>query len=276
MSADRLARYFIKQGEGYQVVPELRQMVVFAQHNVIKDAPFTRVDLVSCRNLLIYLKPELQQLVLDLFAYSLHQTNGFLFLGKAETARPTKGTFDLINKKWKIYRCKSGPITLPQREGSSRLLPSVSDRPDFMRPLAGYEKQMANLQEQPAPDFDLAHLRRFNELVLRHLPFGVVVIDRDYRILSVNGFARRLLGIRDIANDQDFLHAARGLPYAQVRQAIDTVFRERGPGTGSAGRYYGGTVVYQKDTQYHRLAVVDAAGQRELRFDGTLVQRAFG
>jgi two-component system CheB/CheR fusion protein len=224
---DYLVRYFEPFDQSFRIAKTLRQMVIFGQQDLSRGVPFPRIDLVVCRNLLIYLKPDLQQNILDLFAYSLHQTNGFLFLGKAETARPTKGTFDLVNKKWKIYRCKSGPVTLPQRESSQRLLRSVSDRPNIPRPLAGYEKQMANPPESPAPDFDIAHLRRFNELVLRHLPFGVVVIDRSYRILSVNGFARRILGIRDIANDQDFLHAVRGLPYSQVRQAIDTTFRER-------------------------------------------------
>ena len=192
---DYKVRYFEPFDQSFRIAKTLRQMVIFGHQDLSRGVPFPRIDLVVCRNLLIYLKPELQQLVLDLFAYSLHQTNGFLFLGKAETARPTKGTFDLINKKWKIYRCKSGPITLPQREGSSHLLRTVSDRPNFMRPLAGYEKQMTGPQEPTAPDFDIAHLRRFNELVLRHLPFGVVVIDRNYRILSVNGFARRLLGM---------------------------------------------------------------------------------
>jgi two-component system CheB/CheR fusion protein len=225
---DYRVRYFEPFDQSFRIAKTIRQMVIFGQQDLSRGVPFPRIDLVACRNLLIYLKPELQQSMLDLFAYSLHQTNGFLFLGKAETARPTKGTFDLVNKRWKIYRCKSGPVTLPRREGASPLPRSVGDRPNFMRPLAGYEKQMANPQETPAHDFDITHLRRFNELVLRHLPFGVVVIDRGYHILSVNGFARRLLGIRDIANDQDFLHAVRGLPYAQVRQAIDTVFRERG------------------------------------------------
>lgn len=244
---DYRVRYFEPFDQSFRIAKTLRQMVIFGQQDLSRGVPFPRIDLVVCRNLLIYLKPELQQSMLDLYAYSLHQTNGFLFLGKAETARPTKGTFDLVNKKWKIYRCKSGPVTLPQREGSARLLRTVSDRPNIMRPLAGYEKQMANQQELTAPDFDLAHLRRFNELVLRHLPFGVVVIDRTYRILSVNGYARRLLGIRDIANDQDFLHAVRGLPYAQVRKTIDTVFRERGgaaleavelePFAGGEGRF---------------------------------------
>src|SRR6185503_1845343 len=72
-----------------------------------------RIDLVVCRNLLIYFKPGLQQHVLDRFAYSLHQVNGYLFLGKAETARPSKATFELIDKRWKVYRCVGGPVALP-------------------------------------------------------------------------------------------------------------------------------------------------------------------
>src|SRR5437588_7722092 len=140
LSDDYKVRYFEPFDQSFRIAKTLRQMVIFGHQDLSRGVPFPRIDLVVCRNLLIYLKPELQQLVLDLFAYSLHQTNGFLFLGKAETARPTKGAFDLVNKKWKIYRCKSGPITLPQREGSSRSPQSVSDRPDFMRPLAGYEK----------------------------------------------------------------------------------------------------------------------------------------
>src|SRR5437763_1289581 len=264
---DYKVRYFEPFDQSFRIAKTLRQMVIFGQQDLSRGVPFPRIDLVSCRNLLIYLKPELQQFILDLFAYSLHQTGGFLFLGKAETARPTKGAFDLVNKKWKIYRCKSGPVTLPQREGAQRLPQTVSDRPNFMRPLAGYEKQMANPQEQPAPDFDLAHLRRFNELVLRHLPFGVVVIDRGYRILSVNGYARRLLGIRDIANDQDFLHAVRGLPYAQVRQAIDSTFREHNhvvldaveleSSAGGDGRYVNLSVMpVQTDSGSPELVVV--------------------
>ncbi|HEY0606773.1 MAG TPA: ATP-binding protein [Herpetosiphonaceae bacterium] len=74
---------------------------------------------------------------------------------------------------------------------------------------------------------DLALLRRVNELLLRFLPVGVVVIDRAYHVVTMNTAARRLLGLRDASNEQDFLHAVRGIPYAEVRSGIDRVFRER-------------------------------------------------
>ena len=93
-------RFFERIDHGYRVTKAIRQAVIFGQQDISRGVPFPRIDLVACRNLLIYLKPELQQVVLDLFAYSLHQSRGYLFLGKAETARPTKATFELINKKW--------------------------------------------------------------------------------------------------------------------------------------------------------------------------------
>ena len=106
VSEERLARYFTRIGDRYQVVPELRQRIVFAQHNVIKDAPFTRVDLVSCRNLLIYLQPAAQQKVLSLFHFALNR-NGFLFLGPSETVGPLAVGFETLDKHWRVYRKRS-------------------------------------------------------------------------------------------------------------------------------------------------------------------------
>jgi two-component system CheB/CheR fusion protein len=74
-------------------------------------------------------------------------------------------------------------------------------------------------------------LRRINEVMFRYLPIGITVIDREYRIVTVNAAARRLLGIRDLASEQDFLHTSRGLPYAQVRQAIDGAFTDHSTAT---------------------------------------------
>ncbi len=82
-------------------------------------------------------------------------------------------------------------------------------------------------QEPPTPSLEIGQLRRLNELLLRFLPVGVIVIDRSYHILTANGTARRILGLREMGNEQDFLHAVRGIPYTEVRTAIDTVFRER-------------------------------------------------
>ena len=84
VSPERLQRFFVKEGAGYRIRQEIRESVVFAVQNVIKDAPFTRLDLLSCRNLLIYLGAELQNQLLPLFHYSLNP-GGCLFLGTSES-----------------------------------------------------------------------------------------------------------------------------------------------------------------------------------------------
>jgi two-component system, chemotaxis family, CheB/CheR fusion protein len=103
VSMERLDRYFVRVGDDYQIVPDLRQMVVFAAQDVIKDAPFTRVDLVSCRNMLIYLQPAAQRKVLSLFVFALNR-GGVLMLGPSESPGALGGDFESIDARWKIYR----------------------------------------------------------------------------------------------------------------------------------------------------------------------------
>lgn len=212
-------RFFERIDHGYRIAKMLRETVIFGQQDISRGVPFPRIDLVICRNLLIYLKPELQQTVLDLFAYSLHQSHGYLLLGKAETARPTKAAFELVNKKWKIYRCLGGPMAFPT-PNAQQPSPSQDGRRDSRLP------GPSPTHYEAAADTEVAHLRRINETMLRYLTAGVVIIDRNYRIITINASARRLLGIRDLAYDQDFLHTVRGMPYQDVRTAIDLVFRE--------------------------------------------------
>lgn len=103
--AKYLVKYFHKRDEGYQIDRHIREMVVFAQHNIIKDPPFTNIDLVSCRNLLIYFQPVLQKKALDFFNFSLLQS-GILVLGTSETTGEMVDFYDTLHHKYKIYRSK--------------------------------------------------------------------------------------------------------------------------------------------------------------------------
>lgn len=105
VSMDRLKKFFIKKDKGYQIKENIRKMVIFATHNIIKDPPFSKIDLISCRNMLIYLKPLMQKRVLSLFHFSLHK-QGYLFLGSSESLGDLTRNFDTINSKWKIYSFK--------------------------------------------------------------------------------------------------------------------------------------------------------------------------
>jgi Methylase of chemotaxis methyl-accepting proteins len=105
LSPERLKRYFIKEDNSYRISKDIREMVVFAFQNVIKDPPFTKLDLLSCRNLLIYLDSDLQQRLLPIFHYALRPT-GLLFLGTSESIGTFVDLFSLVDKKWKIFRRK--------------------------------------------------------------------------------------------------------------------------------------------------------------------------
>ena len=106
-----VAKYFYHKEEKLQIARHIREMVVFAQHNVIKDPPFTNIDLISCRNLLIYLQPILQQKVFEMFNFSLNP-DGLLFLGTSESVGEMEECFATLHQKHKILRSKGKPQPL--------------------------------------------------------------------------------------------------------------------------------------------------------------------
>ncbi len=145
---ERLERFFTLRPEGYQISPTIRETIVFAPHNLIRDAPFTKMDLITCRNLLIYFQPHAQKTVLTLFHFSL-KPGGFLFLGSSETPGSLLDEFDTIDEHSKIYR-KRRDIRLPRdlrlplpRGGTApRILPAVMPRHGGVNPqlLASYDR----------------------------------------------------------------------------------------------------------------------------------------
>jgi two-component system CheB/CheR fusion protein len=103
VTSERLSRFFIKEDAGYRIKKEIREMVVFAIQNVIKDPPFTKLDLLSCRNLMIYLEPELQNRLIPAFHYAL-KPGGVLLLSPSEGIGSHTDLFAPISRKWKLYR----------------------------------------------------------------------------------------------------------------------------------------------------------------------------
>jgi two-component system CheB/CheR fusion protein len=117
VSAERLSRFFTREDNGYRVNKDVRELIVFAIQNVVKDPPFTKLDLLSCRNLLIYLESELQKRVLSLFSYAL-RPDGLMLLGTSEGVSGFDDRFATLDKRWKLF----------QRSHSSPALPV----PDFL------------------------------------------------------------------------------------------------------------------------------------------------
>ena len=129
VSPERLQKYFTKKDNVYVIKSVIREMVVFAQHNVLKDPPFTRLDLLSCRNLLIYLNSEAQVSALSKFNYAIN-TNGILFLGPSENVGDFMEAFSTVNKKWKIFKSiKSSEFA--QKLEDVNPLPQIMSMPNF-------------------------------------------------------------------------------------------------------------------------------------------------
>jgi two-component system CheB/CheR fusion protein len=138
-------RYFVRRGDVYQVHKDLRKTIVFAPHNIIQDPPFLNMDLVSCRNMMIYFQPDVQKKVLSLFHFSL-QKNGFLFLGPSESLGKMAHLFDPFDKKWNVFRHSTGPTAAQMTlEMVNRNEPQM--RAGVHSPAQISEKQVRKLDE---------------------------------------------------------------------------------------------------------------------------------
>ncbi len=120
VSLERLRRFFVEVDGSYRVTKPIRDMCIFAKHNVVSDPPFSRLDLISCRNLLIYLEPLLQQKIVPLLHYALKLT-GFLVLGSSETIGSYRDLFEIEDAQCKVYGKKPGPSRLTTDPGPGRL-----------------------------------------------------------------------------------------------------------------------------------------------------------
>jgi two-component system CheB/CheR fusion protein len=176
VSEERRARYFVRTGHAYQIVPDFRQMVVFAQHNVIKDAPFTRVDLITCRNMLIYLQPAVQQRVLSLFHFSLNR-GGVLLLGPSESPGPLARGFETLDRHWQLYR-KQSDVRTPV---DIRLQPHPPEPriPSMLMPPAG-RQSIAQL------------LGTYDALLDEAMPPSLLLSERGELVQSFGGASRFL------------------------------------------------------------------------------------
>lgn len=130
LSKEAKERYFVREGEQYRIHPQIRKYVVFAQHNLLQDAPFYQMDLISCRNMLIYLKPKMQKTLQDVFYRQLKE-NGYLFLGSGETVERVGTAFDAVDADCRIFQ-KNPQIKSAQKgkkAGEEDKMPSVLRAP---------------------------------------------------------------------------------------------------------------------------------------------------
>jgi two-component system CheB/CheR fusion protein len=179
VSPERLARWFVKEGDTYRVAKDLREMCIFSPHNLIKDAPFSRIDLLSCRNLLIYLDSELQNRVIPIFHFSI-RPGGLLFLGAAENVSRHQKLFAPVDRKNRLFR---------RLETPTRILPQfpLVPRAPQQQPSAGKFAQ----SQRPA-GIALSVSRRADQVAERYGP-AYVIIDTQYEVLHFSGRTGRFL-----------------------------------------------------------------------------------
>jgi len=169
VSPARLRRFFVKHDGGYQVHKSLRSLCVFARQNLVSDPPFSRMDLVSCRNVLIYLGPVLQKKVMPVFHHAL-RPGGYLMLGSSESVGAAADLFSLVDKRHKLYRKKS---TLPRPGLSFTYRQHTPERLESVR------RKLEPAESDPQREADRFVLSRYG-------PPGVIVND-DLEILHFRG-----------------------------------------------------------------------------------------
>lgn len=176
VSQQRLERFFTKKGTAYQINKQLRETVVFAAQNVLTDPPFSKLDLISCRNLLIYLEPQAQKRVIELFSFALNP-GGYLFLGKADSISGQEELFETVARRWHLYRRSSAPA--PAAAG-----------PGTIRQKAAAREEGKSLPE----DVDLAHLTELHQRVLLgHFAAATVLITPQGQIVHFFGPTHKYL-----------------------------------------------------------------------------------
>ena len=180
VSPQRRERFFQRNGDLYTVCPDLRKMVVFAQHDLIKDPPFTKLSLISCRNLLIYLQPIVQKKVLSLFHFALN-TGGALFLGPSETLGDLEKEFDAVHLHWKMYT-KRRDVRLPT---DLRFAGGAN-------PLAGQMPNLPHVPHGPPSRTDSRLSRAYDSLLDRYMPPSLLIND-SRQLVHTFGDASRFL-----------------------------------------------------------------------------------
>jgi two-component system CheB/CheR fusion protein len=211
VTVSRLKRFFIQEANGYRIGKEIREMVTFATQNVIMDPPFTKLDILVCRNLLIYMTPELQKKLLPLFHYSL-RPGGVLFLGSAETINDFTNLFTPLAIKSRIFRKRESVLTAETLAFPAAFIPTHP----------GLSKELTMLK----PSANLQSLA--DQLLLQHFSPPAVLVNDKGDILYISGRTGKYLEpASGKANWNIFVMAREGLRF-DLGSAFQKALKQKG------------------------------------------------
>lgn len=208
VSPERLKRYFKKSNNSYKVNEAIRQSVIFATHNILKDPPFSKIDLISCRNLMIYFQSIMQKKVLSAFRFSLNK-NGYLFLGASETVGDLSQFFKVIDNKWKIYQNRDGGKSGVIQDFYVPNIPKAAALPTRA------ERDKAEVHS----DSYIGKIRK--KLEKDYLPASAI-IDSDYKLIHVFSDITKFLKVPQGKIDLNVLNMA----HADISIALSTAIHK--------------------------------------------------
>jgi two-component system, chemotaxis family, CheB/CheR fusion protein len=214
VNEERLRRFFMREGDHYRVRQEVRDLVLFAVHDLLKDPPFSHVDLVSCRSVLIYLDRELQEQVCSTFNYALNPA-GYLFLGASETADNPHGLFRMVDRTARIYQSTAVPGDKP------RLLPRL------LGP-ARVREQVVQLARTMSPTVALGEAAMHRRAIEQTAPPSILV-DESHRVIHLSENAGRYVLPSGGPLSGDVVDLVRTELRFELRSGLNQVFEQQRP-----------------------------------------------
>lgn len=190
----KLHTYFIKDDDEYKIHSDLRKKIIFSIHDILKDPPFKNMDMVVCRNLLIYLKPEVQTAVLHTLHYAL-KLNGYLFLGSSESNTALRNYFETINAKLKIFK-----NIHPSERLHSELLTSNADKSSFL-----LSRKQKKTQVQQKETFTDDIKMKISNALISQFDTASVFVDQDFKVVDAMGSFSKYAQLPDSGFSLDLL-----------------------------------------------------------------------
>lgn len=234
LSPAQIERHFLPQGERFEVKKTLRDRIIFARNDATVDPPFINLDLIACRNLLIYLQPEIQRRLLQNFHFGL-KSDGFLMLGASENVLDMTRHFNPVSERWKIFRSQ-GPRHHPQRSyawGAQEGTPERTPRTYGSRPVTELRPRYADIKPK----------LNYSKLLLRHYAPSAILLDWDFRVLFLTGKAHEYLKLPEMEPSThifDMVPTAVGVvlrdALEQLREAPEQVFAYQEVGLQRLGK----------------------------------------